>query len=165
MRWPIQAIVWEMWGRNRLAALLVCGLTAFGYILNAVLPEAVSGQLRNNQAGNGAFAIQLLNMHLAAGVIMLTLALCSYTEANAQTGTRGFPHRLFVLPIPTWQLVAMPMLTGIAMIESIYLLWARFFEPGERSTGVALVLGVYIMDRRACRKVHLSSPSATGLFL
>jgi hypothetical protein len=106
----------------------------------------VSGQLRNNQAGNGAFAIQLLNMHLAAGVIMLTLALCSYTEANPQTGTRGFPHRLFVLPLPTWQLVAVPMLTAIAMIESVYLLWARFLlEPDERSTGVALVLGVYIM--------------------
>ena len=50
-------------------------------------------------------------------------AMFNYTETNPGKGWTGFPCRLFVLPVPTWVLVACPMLLGMASMALVVLAW------------------------------------------
>jgi len=83
---------------------------------------------------------------LETPALLLALAICSYTEFNPQKGSNGFPHRLFVLPITSFQLVAVPMIVSVAGIEVISLAWVKFILPPDaRDPWIALLLGVYVV--------------------
>ena len=78
--------------------------------------------------------------------MFLTLAIFSYTEFNPQRGTTGFPHRLFVLPVTTFQLVAVPMILGVAALEVVILAWTAFVLPADdRSVWIPIQAGVYMV--------------------
>jgi hypothetical protein len=104
VRSTIAAQIWEIWSRNRTSIWLVIGITVFGGLLNTVLPESI------HTAEGGHLFLELLAFHAGAAVLLLVLAIFSYTELNPQNVSAGFPQRLFVLPVTSFQLVAVPIL-------------------------------------------------------
>ena len=145
MQSAIRGLVWEIWARNRTLAWVAIGLTGLEYVLSAAWPDTVSNY-SPHQSGDLGFLVRLMNMNLAAVTILLVIVICSYSEINPQTDVSGFPRRLFVLPISTFLLIAVPMLMAIAMVEFTYILWARFLlQPEERTIDVGLLLATYIV--------------------
>lgn len=137
MRSPIAALTWDVWVRHRTLIQLAAGITVFSCVFNSVLPDSV----RESKPDAG-----LVNFHLTAAVFLLLLAIFGYTEFNPQKGSSGFPHRLFVLPVTSFQLVAVPMILGVAAMEIVVLLWTLFvLTPDERSIWTAIQLGVYMV--------------------
>jgi hypothetical protein len=62
--------------------------------------------------------------------LFLTFAAFHHTEINRLSGWHGFPYRLFILPLPTFVLVALPMAFGLAAVETVYFSWSIFvFSP------------------------------------
>ena len=136
MRSTIVTLAWDIWLRNRTLVRLAIGIVVFAFLVNLVFPD-----IRESKPDAG-----LLNFHLAAAAIFLILAIFSYTEFNTQRGTTGFPHRLFVLPVTTFQLVAVPMISGVAVIELVMLAWMAFaLPPEERSMWIPIQAGVYMV--------------------
>src|SRR5262245_55522646 len=113
MRSAVVALAWDIWLRKRTLIQLLAGIVLFGCLINSLLPD-----VRISKP-----TIGLLNFHLMTAVVLLVLAIFSYTEFNPQKGSTGFPHRLFVLPVTTFQLVAVPMILGVAAIEAGILVW------------------------------------------
>src|ERR1051326_6741813 len=114
MRSPITALVWEMWGRNRTFIRVLAAITIFSCVFNSVLPGSI-------RAAGASVLLELMNFHLGLASLLLVLAICSYTEFNPQKASTGFPHRLFVLPITSLELVAVPMMVGVAAMEIVCL--------------------------------------------
>lgn len=106
MRSPTAALVWEIWQRHRIVLWLVVGMTAAG---NVIAWRAAT------QSGV-ADALRLLSFVLLFGVF-------SYTESADSRGLGRFPQRLFVLPVSSLHLAAVPMLAGLAAVELLYVLW------------------------------------------
>jgi hypothetical protein len=71
----------------------------------------------------------------------------SYTESSGTRGIGTFPRRLFTLPVSSLRLVALPVLTGIASVELLYLLWrGPLSRGGTLSTPfVAVLLGASLV--------------------
>lgn len=136
MRSTVVTLAWDIWIRNRTLVRLAIGIGVFAFLINFVLPD-----IRESKPDAG-----LLNFHLAAAAMFLILAIFSYTEFNPQRGTSGFPHRLFVLPVTTFRLVAVPMILGVAVIELVMLAWMAFvLPPEERSVWIPIQAGVYMV--------------------
>jgi hypothetical protein len=140
MRTPVATLTWEIWRRNRGLAGSVVGLLLFSWLFNAVLP----GSFRTTEAAREG--LMTLNCLLAAASLLFVFGIFNYTELNARTGWTGFPYRLFALPVATWVLVAVPILLGIAVAESLYLAWLKLvFVRGEldRPAWFAALIGAY----------------------
>jgi hypothetical protein len=75
----------------------------------------------------------------------------SYTESSGPRGIGSFPHRLFTLPVSSLRLVTLPVLTGIASVELLYLLWlGPLSRGGTLSTPfVAVLLGASMVFSQA----------------
>jgi len=163
MRSAVRALTWDIWLRKRPLIQLLAGMVVFGCLINSLLPD-----LRTSKPDAG-----LLNFHLVAAVVLLVLAIFSYTEFNPQKGTTGFPQRLFVLPVTTFQLVAVPMILGVAAIEAVILAWTVFVLPSEeRSIWIAMQLGVYMVlyqsilwTMPALKSLRLLVLGLTGVFM
>ena len=79
---------------------------------------------------------------------LLVVGIFNYTEFNSAKDWNGFPYRLFVLPVRTWQLVALPMLFGVAAVELVYVAWIKLvWIHGETSLPgwFGVVLGAYMV--------------------
>jgi len=140
MHSSIAAQIWEIWGRKRTSIYLVLGISVAAGLLSWLLPESV------HKAEGGHLLLELLAFHAGAAVILLVLAIFSYTEWNPQNGSAGFPQRLFVLPVTSFQLVAVPMLLGVVGMEMVAFAWIAFAARAEdRGSTVAVVLGVYVV--------------------
>ena len=129
MRSPTLALLWEIWSRHRSLIFAVIGLTIVGRLLE---PSA------------------LLDL-LAMIAFLLLFAIFNYTDSSGSRGVGRFPHRLFVLPVSSLQLVAIPMLTGIAAIELLYVAWSGPLSKGG-STGtlfIAVLLGATMVIYQA----------------
>jgi hypothetical protein len=74
--------------------------------------------------------------------LLLVFGIFNYTESSGTRSLGGFPRRLFVLPVPSWQLVAVPTLTGVVSIELWYLAWMEPLSP-DASTS-RLFIGVLL---------------------
>jgi hypothetical protein len=61
--------------------------------------------------------------------LILIFAAFNHTEFNPAKQWTGFPYRQFVLPLPTWLLVAWPMFLGVATVAVAYVIWARLIFP------------------------------------
>jgi hypothetical protein len=137
MRSPITALIWEIWARSRGSIWIVIAITSFTCLFNSILPESY-------RAAEGA--IGMLNFHLGAASLLLVLSIFSYTEFNSQKGSNGYPHRLFALPVTSFQLVAVPMFFGLFAVELVCLAWVEFvFAPGELTGWLALLVGTYMV--------------------
>lgn len=76
------------------------------------------------------------------------LSAFNYTEFNPAREWSGFPYRLFVLPVRTWQLVTLPMLLGVISLELLYLAWLKLVWTREEiptPEWLAVVLGAYLL--------------------
>jgi pimeloyl-ACP methyl ester carboxylesterase len=137
MHSPLAGLTWEIWRRSRRSACLALGCIAFCALINAATPERFY-----DRVGQNLFGLFMLVSFL------LTFGIFNYTEVSATKDWNGFPYRLFVLPIPTWQLVTLPMLLGVAWVELVYFAWIRLVwthaiipMPGWP----AVVLGSYMV--------------------
>ena len=89
-------------------------------------------------------AAALLNQFMVLAWLILLLSIFNYTEFNPQTGKSGFPHRLFVLPVTSFQLVAVPMIGGAAVAGLTAAIWMwRSTAPWLFLVAVASYLVLY----------------------
>src|SRR5213593_3176710 len=104
MRSSTHALLWEIWRRHRLVIAVIIGLTVVGRLLD-FSEQAVGGD------GSGASSplVELLWMVS----FLLLFGIFNYTDSSGSRGLGRFPYRLFILPVSTLRLVAVPMLTGI----------------------------------------------------
>ncbi len=141
MRAPLAALVWEIWRRRRVSAYVVVACVAFSALVNdLILPHVV---LTADDLGNFSpfFGILMVVSFL------FVMGIFNYTE-NSSREWSGFPYRLFVLPIPTWQLVLLPMVLGVVAVEANYYAWIKLVWTHEQipmSEWFAVVLGVYVV--------------------
>jgi hypothetical protein len=132
---PITALTWEIWQRGRSSAAVVIACLAAGALLNWIIPDP------NHALFSTAFGFLMV---LSFGFL---LGLLNCTEFNSTRDWNGFPYRLFVLPVPTWQLVAVPMLLGLIVVESLYFAWIKLVWTHEQIVmpeWFAVVLGAYL---------------------
>ncbi len=116
---PTRALIWEIWRRNRLSFLLAAGLLVFAWIFNGTAPATFRATASARER------LMALDWLLLVGSMLLVFASFNYTEFNPRKEWNGFPYRLFALPVPTWRLVALPALSGVATVALVYWAWMK----------------------------------------
>lgn len=108
MRSPTTALLWEIWRRQRLifSSAMIC--TAFGRLLQ-----------QHDPLRQGSALVDILRMLS----FVLVFGGFSYTESTDGRSLGHFPRRLFVFPVSSLRLIAVPVVAGIASVELLYLLW------------------------------------------
>jgi hypothetical protein len=142
MRSSTGALVWEIWRRNRLSFLLLAGLLALGCVLNTIFSASVRA------TGAAHERILTLDWLLVVGSMFLVFGAFNYTEFNPRKEWSGFPYRLFTLPVPTWRLVALPMLMGASAAVLNFFAWMKLVlvhDPPPNPGWFGLLLGVSMM--------------------
>jgi hypothetical protein len=135
---PTQALIWEMWRRGRRFACLVLGCVSFCALVNLAGPE----RFRASPAIHG------LCWFLMVWSFLFLFGFFNYTETTSAREWNGFPYRLFALPVRTWRLVALPMLSGVLGVELVYVAWIKLVwarEPVPVPEWFAVVLGAYMV--------------------
>ena len=129
MRSPTAALLWEIWRRNRIAVAVIVAATVAGRLLDYA----------EQPTDDPSSLIALLWMVS----FLFLFGVFSYTEPSGTRGIGSFPRRLFTLPVSSLRLVALPVLTGIASVELLYLLWLGPLSRGGSSSTpfVAVLLG------------------------
>lgn len=129
MRSPTAALLWEIWRRNRIAVAVMVAATVAGRLLDYT----------EQPTDDPSSLIALLWMVS----FLFLFGVFSYTESSGTRGIGSFPRRLFTLPVSSLRLVTLPVLTGIASVELLYLLWlGPLSRGGSLSTPfVAVLLG------------------------
>jgi hypothetical protein len=139
---PIRTLAWGIWIRNRHAAWTAIGLTVFACMGNLLLPASA----RFAEGGGPRILIGMLNFNMGTAVFLLVLAVFGYTEFDPQRNTAGFPTRLFVLPVTSLKLVAVPTVLGVAAIELVALLWGELvFGHGDLSMWFLFAAPMYMV--------------------
>jgi hypothetical protein len=133
MRSPTAALLWEIWRRNRIAIAVIIAATVAGRLLDYA----------EQPTDDPSSLIALLWMVS----FLFLFGVFSYTESSGTRGIGSFPRRLFTLPVSSLRLVALPVLTGIASVELLYLLWlGPLSRGGTLSTPfVAVLLGASLV--------------------
>jgi len=127
MRSPTAALLWEIWRRNRMAVAVIVAATVAGRLLDDA----------EQPTDDPSSLIALLSMVS----FLFLFGIFSYTEPSGTRGIGSFPRRLFTLPVSSLRLMALPVLTGIASVELLYLLWlVPLSRGGTLSTPFVAVL-------------------------
>ena len=113
MHAPVMMLAREIWWRNSKCACLSLG-TIPGFYLFFL---AVHNRIHDVDTISGIICLWMVFS------LFWVVAMFNYTETNPGKGWTGFPCRLFVLPVPTWVLVACPMLLGMASMALVVLAW------------------------------------------
>jgi len=142
---PSVALVWDIWLRHRTLVRLLIAVSVFAFLLNAALPESFRMFKNNPNTFDVHDAVRVVNFLLLLTALLLFLALCSQTELNPQTGTRGFPQRLFTLPLTTFHLVALPIFLGMAAFEVLVVFWQSLIFRERVQVGGLMVIAAYII--------------------
>ena len=143
MNTPVAAAIWEIWTRRRLPIGFAIGLTIVGAAFRWAFQDAVRIDSGPYLTGF-PLAAALLNQFMILAWLILLLSVFNYTEFNPQTGRSGFPHRLFVLPVTSFQLVAVPMIGGAAVAGLTAAIWLwRSTAPWLFLVAVASYLVLY----------------------
>lgn len=141
MKSPTAALAWEVWQRGRRSALWVLGCVSVSAAVNLSIVERVS-----SEAARASFS-PFFGMLMTLSFLLL-MGVFNYTEFSSTKEWHGFPYRLFVLPVPTLKLVALPMFLGVASVELVYVAWIKLVWPHERIVmpeWFAVVLGAYVV--------------------
>lgn len=139
---PIIALAWSIWRRGRVAAFCVMACLVSGVLLNLL---TLAGYGRRDSI-EPVFGI------LMALSFMLLMGIFNYSEFNPTREWNGFPYRLFVLPVRTWQLVALPVFLCVATVEVLYYAWIKLVWAHtdiSRPGWLAIVLGAYAVSYQA----------------
>lgn len=139
MNSPLAALAWEIWNRGRRSARLAVGCLAVCALINLVVvrASALGPELFNTLFG------MLMTLSF-----LLMMGIFNYTEFSFSREWNGFPYRLFTLPLRTWQLVALPMLLGVASVELLYVAWIKLVWTHQQipiAGWPAVVLGAYMI--------------------
>src|SRR4051812_30986438 len=113
MNSPVVALAWEIWQRGRRSAWIVLGCVSACALVNLQILDRLG--LTENSRGNFSPFFGLL-MTVS---FLLLMGIFNFTEFNSTKEWNGFPYRLFVLPVRTWQLVALPMVLGVVSVELV----------------------------------------------
>lgn len=142
MNSPIAALTWEIWRRGRIYAWLCIGCVLFCALINLVVLDRLHIPPMFRKVFPTIFSLLMtLSFLFLAGIF-------NYTETNSTKEWSGFPYRLFVLPVRTWQLVALPMVYGVAAVELLYLAWVKLVwthTPISMPEWFAVVFGAYMV--------------------
>ena len=134
------ALVWEIWRRRRGSACLVLACRR-----QCAFQPAGAEPLSKKTTDIGNFS-PFFGILMVVSFLFLKV-IFNYTE-NSNKEWSGFPYRLFVLPLPTWQLVLTPVVLGVLAVEANYYVWIKLVwthEQIERPEWFAVVLGVYVV--------------------
>src|SRR5581483_4838717 len=169
---PFAALVWEIWHRGRRSVWLVLGCITLCALLNLEVVD----RLHTDQTG--LEALHALFGQLMVVSFLLLMGIFNYTEFNSTKDWNGFPYRLFVLPVPTWQLVAMPMILSLVSVELVYTAWIKLVWTHRQipmPEWFAVVLGAYVVfyqttlwslaGLRITRIIALSFGGVTGILV
>jgi hypothetical protein len=129
---PTTALLWDIWRRHRSLFLLAIVVAASGRILQARSAEP-------NES-------LLVMLRFASYAILF--GIFSYTESSDSRGLGRFPRRLFVLPVTSARLVAVPSVAGLVCVEALYLVWLEPGVAGGLSSAVldAALLGALLLS-------------------
>lgn len=120
MRRPITALLWEIARRRRGSAITLLGLMLLGLVFKLALSDQVLG----TEKGQDFF--QMIESPLMVASVVFVLAIFNFTESSPEKNWSGFPYRLFVLPVPTLLLIALPVISGIAAMGLVCGFWLNF---------------------------------------
>jgi len=134
-----------IWTKSRNALSVVMCISVAGILFHLFLPDNLRITAVNSQEFSAASAVNMLYFHLVAISILLVLAIFGFTEFNAQKSTAGFPSRLFVLPVTSFELITLPMVSGVVAIELAAWPWRLVLLPLDRSYWVPVLLGTYMI--------------------
>jgi hypothetical protein len=148
MRSPSVALVWDIYLRHRTLVRLLIAVSVFTFLLNAALPESFRKFQNDPNTFDVHDADRGVTFLLMMTALLLFLAICSQTELNPQTGTRGFPHRLFTLPLTSFHLVALPMFLGVAGFEVLGVVWQSLILRLDVDAWGLLVIAAYIISHQ-----------------
>lgn len=148
-RSPSAALVWDIWLRHRTLVRLLIAVSAITFVLNSALPESFRKFQNDPNTFDVHDAVRGVTFLLMLAALLLFLTICSQTELNPQTGTRGFPNRLFTLPLTSFHLVALPMFLGIAAFEVLGVVWQSFIFRQDFDPWALLVVAVYIIAHQS----------------
>jgi hypothetical protein len=111
---PTAILLWEIWRQHRSTLGAILALTATGQLIDFLERGGSDG------AGSDSNPLTVL---LAMMAFLLLLGVFNYTETGDNRGLGRFPRRLFTLPVTSLRLVTVPMLSAIASMVLLYLLW------------------------------------------
>src|SRR5580692_812364 len=110
---PLAALAWEIWLRGRRSAGIALGcLTAC-----ALVNWLILGRSSPTSESLGHYSPFFGLLMVFSSVLLM--GIFNYTEYTSCRDWNGFPYRLFVLPVPTWQIVAVPMGLGVMSVEAV----------------------------------------------
>lgn len=161
---PTVALLWEIWRHHRWSVAAIALLTVAGRVADAF------------DIGGGDGDASPVTVLLAMSAFLLLLGVFNYTESSGDQGLGRFPRRLFTLPVSSLRLVTVPMLTGIASIELLYLLWMDpLSRGGSVSTPFVAVLlatmivfylcAIWTLERVGTLRMIMVGATAIGLFV
>src|SRR5688572_3554755 len=137
MRSTASALLREILSRNTAAFAAIGVATLLSWAIHFIERHEPPGRFPTTQD-------EVLGL-LSFVVVFTTF---SYVEGTGDRGMSRFPRRLFVLPVSTLQLVAIPVLAGVAGILLLYLLWmGRLTDPGlGNRVFVGVLLAAYMVS-------------------
>ena len=136
MRSPLIALTWEIWRRGRRSAWLAVACLSFCALVNWAIRDT------HHDLFSTVFGF------LMALSLVLLMGVFNYTEYDSTREWNGFPYRLFALPVPTWQLVGVPMVLALVSGELLYFAWIKLVWTRGQITPAgwyAVVLGAYLL--------------------
>lgn len=119
MRAPVMMLAREIWWRNYKYACLSLGTIPCYFLFYLNVHDRI----------HDANTLEALSVVWMMFSLFWGVAMFNYTETNPGKGWTGFPCRLFVLPVPTWVLVACPMFLGMASLALVCLAWLKLVLP------------------------------------
>lgn len=150
MNSPVAALTWEIWRKNRvgfwllfLFLILCAGLSRLS-VHFTIEASRLSGLLARDEpvlieamarASDWREFVLGWAVFFLAGSLLVAFGVFAFSESHVTRGFSGIPSRLFTLPVPTVQLVGLPVLLGLWVVSTIYMLWSRLVLtpvlPGE----------------------------------
>ena len=122
MNSPVISIGWELLARKRWATALVAFAFPLSYGLNLALPKLA----RSTNTPGWFMPFEFIAFLLAITTIFWMFSVAEPDRSGKQY---GFPARLFVLPLRTFQLIGIPVMFGMASVVLYYFLWAALIFP------------------------------------
>jgi hypothetical protein len=147
LRSPASAIAWQLWRRNRWAALCTLAALPLSLLLNGLMfglfpdvPESV----------------RVIECFAALFSFVAVFWICSHTDHDAQGKHLGYPAHMYTLPARTATLVNWPIVFGLAATLSLYFSWATVIQwhwgltvPWATLCWHALVLAAMLLSLQA----------------